>query len=579
MEVWQSNRQAAGGRLGGLRLPEQPPELRKVRLTPGPPPLLAVPGPRGNYLALHGRRPWEEAEALAAQASLGPEDPVVALGVGLGYHLLALLPRLAEGQILVVAEPEPEVAYAALRVLDLSPLLSRTQTYWVVEPEPGKAAKEITQIIGGSRRPPRVWGHPASLRARPSYYEELLPLLTPPAPAPRRSPGLPREHLRVLVVNPDYFLIPEVLRAFRRLGHEVGLISFDKRREPGEEVLRRILARLTEFRPDLLFTINHLGVDREGVLLHCLERLRVPLVSWFVDSPALILELYAGPGRDLTFIFSWDPTYIPRVRALGFVHVHPLPLATDPEIFRPGGNGNASRYASAVSFVGNSLTRPVAQKLARLPQDQEFREIFQRLAGAYRRRPYRDLATVLQEEGLAGHIRVATLTDKERVDLEAAMIWAATRDYRRECMRHLGAFQPVIYGDPGWRELLGPAFTLKPEVRYYDELPRVYAACEINFNATSLQMKAAVNQRVFDVPAAGGFLLTDFREQLAEVLEPGREVICYRQPEEIPELVRFYLTHPSERRRLIQVARERVLSEHTYLHRVQTMLAHLREAL
>ncbi|MEJ5330588.1 MAG: glycosyltransferase [Desulfobaccales bacterium] len=579
MEVWQSNRQAAGGKLGGLTLPEQPPELQKVRLMPGPPPLLAVPGPRGNYLALHGRRPWEEAHALAAQVPLLQEEPLVALGLGLGYHLLALLPRLAEGQTLVVVEPEPEVVSAALSALDLSPVLNRPQTYWVVEPEPGEAARQINQVLGGRRRPPRVFGHPASLRARPSYYEELLPLLTRPATAPRRPPGLRRESLRVLVVNPDYFLIPEVLRAFRHLGHEVGLISFDKRREPGEEVLRRILAQLTEFRPDLLFTINHLGVDREGVLLQCLERLRVPLVSWFVDSPALILDLYAGAGRDLTFIFSWDPTYIPRVRALGFVQVHPLPLATDPEIFRPSGNGNAGRYARGVSFVGNSLTRPVAEKLARLPQDQEFREIFQQLTRAYLRRPYRDLATVLEEEGLAGHVRVATLRDTERVDLEAAMIWAATREYRLECVRRLGGFHPVIYGDSGWRELVGPAFRLEPEVRYYDELPRVYAASQINFNATSLQMKAAVNQRVFDVPAAGGFLLTDFREQLAEVLEPGREVICYRRPEEIPELVRFYLRHPAERRRLAQAARKRVLSEHTYRHRVQTMLAHLRRAL
>lgn len=578
MEVWQTNRQAAGGRLGGLTLPERPPELHKVRLTPGPPPLLTVPGPQGNYLALHGRRPWEEAEALAAGVPVSPTEPLVVLGLGLGYHLLALLPRLAPGQALVVVEPEPEVVSAALSALDLTSILGRPQTYWVVEPEPGEAARQIRQILG-VRRPPRIFGHPASLRARPSYYEQLLPLLTRPPSVPRRPSGLHRERLRVLVVNPDYFLIPEVLRAFRRLGHEVGLISFDKRREPGEEVLRRILAQLTEFRPDLLFTINHLGVDREGVLLQCLERLRVPLVSWFVDSPALILDLYAGGGRDLTFIFSWDPTYIPRVRALGFVHVHPLPLATDPEIFRPSGNGGAGEYRCPVSFVGNSLTRPVAQKLARLPQDQEFREIFQQLTGAYRRRPHRDLATVLQAEGLSDHPRVATLRDTERVDLEAAMIWAATQEYRLECVRHLEAFQPVIYGDSGWRELVGPAFTLKPEVRYYDELPRVYAASEVNFNATSLQMKAAVNQRVFDVPAAGGFLLTDYREQLAEVLEPGHEVICYRQPEEIPELVSFYLRHPAERRRLAQAAYKRVLAEHTYRQRVQTMLAHLRRAL
>jgi spore maturation protein CgeB len=94
-----------------------------------------------------------------------------------------------------------------------------------------------------------------------------------------------------------------------------------------------------------------------------------------------------------------------------------------------------------------------------------------------------------------------------------------------------------------------------------------------------MQMKAAVNQRVFDVPAAGGFILTDFKEQLAEVLEPGREVICYHHPEEIPDLARFYLDHPEARRKIIGRGRDRILREHTYRHRLQEMLAVLRRTL
>ena len=80
-------------------------------------------------------------------------------------------------------------------------------------------------------------------------------------------------------------------------------------------------------------------------------------------------------------------------------------------------------------------------------------------------------------------------------------------------------------------------------------------------------------------PLSGGFILTDFKEQLAEVLEPGREVVCYHQPEEIPDLVRFYLAHPGDREKIILRARARVLQEHTYRHRLQEMLAVLRRTL
>jgi spore maturation protein CgeB len=86
-------------------------------------------------------------------------------------------------------------------------------------------------------------------------------------------------------------------------------------------------------------------------------------VSWYVDSPAIILSLYDGRQSDLAFIFVWDPTYIPEVRALGFERVFPLPLATDPEVFspekaQPEGNGR-----QRVTFVGNSMVPPLEKKL------------------------------------------------------------------------------------------------------------------------------------------------------------------------------------------------------------------------
>jgi spore maturation protein CgeB len=90
-------------------------------------------------------------------------------------------------------------------------------------------------------------------------------------------------------------------------------------------------------------------------------------------------------------------------------------------------------------------------------------------------------------------------------------------------------------------------------------------------------MTGAVNQRLFDVPAAGSFVLTDWREQTRSLLEPDKELVCYREPEEAPELIRYFLAHPEQRRRIVQAARARVLAEHTWTHRVQSILDRLRE--
>jgi spore maturation protein CgeB len=221
----------------------------------------------------------------------------------------------------------------------------------------------------------------------------------------------------------------------------------------------------------------------------------------------------------------------------------------------------------------------VQQKLARLPDSQDFQELFSRLGQAFRPQPFRNLESLLISEGLEGDPIIRGLDRQGLSDLEAALLWKVTLEYRLMCVKELLPFQPVIYGDSGWRELLGKGFALRPEVNYYDELPQVYNATAINFNATSLQMKAAVNQRVFDAPAAGGFVLTDFREQLAELFEVGEEVACFGEPGEIAGLVRYYLQHPEVRKTMTAKARRRVLAEHTYRHRVLTMLDTMRRTL
>jgi spore maturation protein CgeB len=232
-----------------------------------------------------------------------------------------------------------------------------------------------------------------------------------------------------------------------------------------------------------------------------------------------------------------------------------------------------------VSFVGNSLVGSVQKKLERLPDTLDFQELFNKLSQSFKPQPFRNLESLLISKGMEKNPLIRDLDRQGLSDLEAALLWKATLDYRLRCVRELLPLGPVIYGDAGWRRLLGNLVALRPEVNYYDELPQVYGGTALNFNATSLQMKAAVNQRVFDAPAAGGFVLTDFREQLAELFEVGEEMACFREPGEISDLVRYYLQHPKVRERMTAKARSRVLAEHTYRHRVAAMLDTMRRTL
>ena len=313
--TWEKNLAALKDRPRGHdflpTLPPWPPDFRRVKFLAGEHPSLQVKGEEGRGVTLHStRRAWDEAGEWARAAPLGRSRYFVALGLGLGYHLLALLPHLPDDQHLVLVEQEPEVMWAALATLDLTELLSHPRPGLVVSPEVKEAGGHLRGILPRGDADGIVFcGHAPSLRAHREYYQEVVSSIRPAGRGAGRSLGLKKEHLKILLINPDYFLIPEVMRACRQLGHQVRLALFDKRRDQGEEVLRQLLGEVRDFAPDLVFTVNHLGFDREGLLVDSLHRLRVPSVSWYVDSPAIILSLYNGPRSDLAFIFVGPHLY------------------------------------------------------------------------------------------------------------------------------------------------------------------------------------------------------------------------------------------------------------------------------
>lgn len=246
---------------------------------------------------------------------------------------------------------------------------------------------------------------------------------------------------------------------------------------------------------------------------------------------------------------------------------------------RPPAAHAPAAWKADVSFVGNSMLYKVGGRLKNGRFPRALLLPFHTVSRAFMNSERRSVSDFLQESFPEVYALYASLPDNEaRLAYETAITWQATRLYRNGCVRRLLPFKPLIVGDSGWKiefrhEDEQPRYL--DALSYYTQLPLFYGHSSINFNCTSKQMKGAVNQRVFDVPAAGAFVLTDWRPQMEQLFEPD-EMACYREPEEIPELVRRYLSYPEERRKLAEAARKRVLSCHTWEHRLQEMLEHMR---
>jgi SAM-dependent methyltransferase len=79
----------------------------------------------------------------------------------------------------------------------------------------------------------------------------------------------------------------------------------------------------------------------------------------------------------------------------------------------------------------------------------------------------------------------------------------------------------------------------------------------------------ANNMRLFEATGCGALLITDYKDNLNELFVIGEEIVAYRSPEECVALVKYYLEHPEEGRRIAEAGQRRTLTEHCYALRLQ----------
>ena len=89
----------------------------------------------------------------------------------------------------------------------------------------------------------------------------------------------------------------------------------------------------------------------------------------------------------------------------------------------------------------------------------------------------------------------------------------------------------------------------------------------------------ANNLRLFEATGVGALLITDWKANLRDMFEPGKEVMTYRTPEDCAELIRYYLDHEDERATIARAGQERTLQAHTYPKRMQELVEIVRKHL
>ncbi len=510
----------------------------------------------GGLLHLHSSvNP--EAEATYYEPLTMWADLVVLLGCGLGYHVDPFLDGLgADAEILLVDFYAPCVERVRRRLSTRIPnrlhIVSGERSDW----------RPVVETAVRSARSVQIIKHPASYRANKDFYDGVAEALRPGRRTSAGGGG------GGLLFYGSFFLEEELKNALERTEGGVALFRYNDIRD-SVQFGARLERAIQERRPAFILSVNMKGFDANGAVGEIAARCGVPVVVWFVDDPHPILVPQAAFVNDAMIGLTWERAYLPWLGKQGFGATGYLPLAGDPSLF----NGtDIPVFHAEVAFVGSSMGRaflekiasqflwdgrlgPLAAETARLLLADNGLDAFRALRCACRNAgvplPFSDAKNLTWFISYCIH----TASMLRRTELVGACI-----------PRRI-----AVFGDPeGWREIFGEGLPCHGDIDYRTRLGGIYRGIDINLNITSRQMPTAVNQRLFDIPLANGFVLTDRQADCCELFSPD-ETATYGSREELVDKLSFFRSHPEERRRISRLARARILSCHTYDHRVSAI--------
>ncbi len=113
----------------------------------------------------------------------------------------------------------------------------------------------------------------------------------------------------------------------------------------------------------------------------------------------------------------------------------------------------------------------------------------------------------------------------------------------------------------------------------FEKIVEVFSNSKININISSSSPCPEIKQikgRIFEVPMCGGFLLTDYVDELETYFDIGKEIVCYDDKEDLVRKIKYYLKNDSERKEIAASGYRAVLERNTWDKRLYNIFEALK---
>ncbi|MBP3889435.1 MAG: glycosyltransferase [Cellulosilyticum sp.] len=487
-------------------------------------------------------------ESIKIENEIKEDKNYIILGLGLGYEVEYIANR-TKGIVYVI---EPNETY-------LEFIMSQEELRCGIEKENIKILignkyeeVEMTQLIKCE-----LISNTNLMKYEISYFSKFIKWLHEAAD---------KIDKRILVID-HCTIAKDCINTFKNLGYRINIMPEWLNRE-------KLIKEIDQFRPDYVFTINF-----EAIIATICEAYRIPYISWTVDTP--LYDLYEREvGLSYSIKFIYDKSIVEHLRERGIKNVYHLPVAVDSKRMKEMicliDDKDRIRYGCDVGFVANLTKSEYSENLAPYMQREDIEYINQMVEEQHKDTSIFTIKYRVRESLLEQFKNKYIIQVKNRpyIDYEDSIAFLIGR-YHSEVERVKFSqsfnkyFNTKVFGNENWKDYIS---CYAGHAEHYTEMPKAFHLAKINLNMTRCFVESGLPMRVFDVLGAQGFLLTNYKPELEELFNIGKDLVVYRDLQDALDIAEYYLHHEEERQEITRNGHETVLEKHTYEQRIKQMM-------
>lgn len=313
------------------------------------------------------------------------------------------------------------------------------------------------------------------------------------------------------------------------------------------------------------------------------KRVDVKYVSIIWDAP--YIKMYTPFGKwDNCWFSVFDKLDAERFKRAGIKHVLYQPLTVNsyniykwklPEKLK-------GHYINDICFVGSLYTNNAYDtELGGMPENMHnyFESIFREAAFHWdgKNRVYGKTGAEIIKylQILMPDFKLANVYDLEDSQVfEAVYLVRKLANIERICVLNMLAeyFDVTCYTYQDASAAKLKDVRVMPPVAFGEALSTIYAGSKINLNISLKGIEGGTPKRIIDICGVGGFALTNYCEETAELFEENKEIVMFKTPEELVEKADYYLKQEDLRKQIALSGQRKVLENYTYEKKLKNLM-------